>query len=366
MDEYYGWMFENSVPGLPEAAAVEKITPLEYMRKYGAFKIKDNVYKPYEAPLEPGALADAAIDEANEIVVKNGAAIGVVVNGRAVVGFVTPSRRLEFYSSTLVQWGWPEHAIPKYVRGHVHWRDLRRDDGEFDLLPNFRLPTLVHTRSPVKWLYEISHNNPLWVATADARRFGIATGDLVKVKTRIGYFVTRAWVTEGIRPGVLGMSHHLGRWRLHEELGNRTASALVTIDRQGTGYKVSQVHGAQPFASNDPDTGRIWWSEIGVHQNLTFPVQPDPVSGMHCWHQRVTLEKAGTDDRYGDIFVDTDKSHEVYKEWMAMTRPAPGPGGLRRPLWFDRPLRPVRDAYTITMSGAGEQPAPARPTASSL
>ena len=63
-----------------------------------------------------------------------------------------------------------------------------------------------------------------------------------------------------------------------------------------------------------------------MHQNLTFPVQPDPVSGMHCWHQRVTLEKAGADDRYGDIFVDTDKSHEVYKEWLAMTRPAPGPG----------------------------------------
>jgi hypothetical protein len=30
-----------------------------------------------------------------------------------------------------------------------------------------------------------------------------------------------------------------------------------------------------------------------------------------------------------------------------MTRPAPGPGGLRRPLWFDRPLRPVRDAYKL-------------------
>ena len=27
-------------------------------------------------------------------------------------------------------------------------------------------------------------------------------------------------------------------------------------------------------------------------QNLTFPVQPDPISGMHCWHQKVTLQKA--------------------------------------------------------------------------
>src|SRR5262249_56650346 len=124
-----------------------------------------------------------------------------------------------FHSPTMTAWGWPEHAIPRYVPGHVHWRDLKREDGEFDLLPNFRLPTLVHTRSAVKWLYEISHTNPLWISTADAKVYGIRTGDLVKLRTRIGSFVTRAWVTEGIRPGVLGMSHHLGRWRLEDQIG---------------------------------------------------------------------------------------------------------------------------------------------------
>jgi anaerobic selenocysteine-containing dehydrogenase len=353
MDEYYGWMFENSVPGLPEAAAKEGMTPLAYMRKYGVFKVKDNVYKPHEERLPPDALTDAAIDADDEVVCKDGKPIGVLVNGIAMTGFATSSRRLEFHAQTLVDWGWPEYATPGYVPGHVHWRSLKREaarpgDDEFDLLPNFRLPTLVHTRSPVKWLYEISHDNPLWMAAADARRHGIDTGDLVKVRTRIGYFVTRAWVTEGIRPGVLGMSHHLGRWRLHEEMGNRSASALVKIERDGTGYKVSQLHGAQPFASTDPDSSRIWWTDVGVHQNLTFPVQPDPVSGMHCWHQRVTLEKAGPGDRYGDIYVDTATSHEVYKEWLAMTRPAPGPDGLRRPLWFDRPLRPTLDAYRLS------------------
>ena len=346
-DEYYGWVFENSVPGLPDAAAKEGLTPLAYMRKYGAFKVKDNVYKMHEQPLAADALAGATVDASEEAVLKDGKTIGVLVDGVARAGFNTLSRRLEFYAKTLVDWGWPEHAVPRYVPGHVHWRTIKREEGEFDLLPNFRLPTLVHTRSPVKWLYEISHSNPLWIATGDARRYGIETGDLVKVNTRIGYFVTRAWVTEGIRPGVLGMSHHLGRWRLHEDVGNRNASALVRIDHEGSGYKVSQIHGAQPFESGDPDSARIWWSEIGVHQNLTFPVQPDPVSGMHCWHQRVTLEKAGTDDKYGDIFVDTDKSHAVYKEWLAMTRPAPGPGGLRRPLWFDRPLRPAPDTYKL-------------------
>ena len=43
-EEYYRWIFENSVPGLPEAAAKEGLTPLEYMRKYGAFLVEDGVY----------------------------------------------------------------------------------------------------------------------------------------------------------------------------------------------------------------------------------------------------------------------------------------------------------------------------------
>ena len=349
VDEYYGWMFENSVPGLPDTAAKEGLTPLEYMRRYGVFKVEDKVYRTHERPLTDADLEGATLDHDREVVSKDGKPIGVIVDGVPRAGFNTPSRRLEFYSKTLVDWGWPEQAVPRYVPGHVHWRDMKREQHEFDLLPNFRLPTLVHTRSAVKWLYEISHSNPLWIATADARRYGVQTGDLVKVHTRIGYFVTRAWVTEGIRPGILGMSHHLGRWRLHEDQGGaRGASSLVRIERQGEGrYVMKQVHGAQPFESHDPDSRRVWWSEVGVHQNLTFPVQPDPVSGMHCWHQRVRLEKAGPDDGYGDIVVDTGKAHEVYKEWMARTRPAPGPGGLRRPLWFDRPLRPVPEAYKI-------------------
>ncbi len=329
VDEYYGWMFENSVPGLPEAAAKEDLKPLEYMRKYGVFKVDEVAYsKGFEQPVAEG---------------------GIDVDGRMLAGFNTPSRKLELYSTTLAEWGWPEHAIPRYVPGHVYWRDLDRSANEFDLLPNFRLPTLIHTRSPVKWLYEISHSNPLWISTEDAKKLGIEPGDLVKVATGIGHFVTRAWITEGIRPGVVGMSHHLGRWRLHEETGGaRTSTSLVRIERHGDGrYRMRQMHGTRPFESSDPDSSRVWWTEVGVHQNITFPVQPDPVSGMHCWHQRVKVEKAGPDDRYGDISVDTGASHRLYQEWMARTRPAPGPDGTRRPMWFDRPLKPSKDAYKL-------------------
>ena len=107
------------------------------------------------------------------------------------------------------------------------------------------------------------------------------------------------------------------------------------------------LDGIRPYKSEDSDSSRIFWSDGGVHQNITFPVHPDPISGMHCWHQKVRIEKARADDKYGDVFVDTNKSFEVYKEWLKMTRPAPGPEGLRRPLWFNRPLRPVDEMFFI-------------------
>ena len=65
---------------------------------------------------------------------------------------------------------------------------------------------------------------------------------------------------------------------------------------------MSQTKGVTPFESSDPDSGRVWWSDAGVHQNITFPVHPDPISGMHCWHQIVRVNKADAGDQYGDIF----------------------------------------------------------------
>src|SRR5438093_442422 len=124
IEEIYRWIFENSVPGLPEAAKKDGLTPLAYMRKYGAFLVEDNVYRTYESPQDNG----------------------VVVDGVARVGFPTPSRKLEFFSKTLKDWKWPEHAVPGYIRSHVHWSHVDRAKGEMVLLPTFRLPTLIHTR----------------------------------------------------------------------------------------------------------------------------------------------------------------------------------------------------------------------------
>ena len=269
------------------------------------------------------------------------------VDGTARAGFGTPSKRLEIYSPTMTDWAFDEQALPNYIRSHVHPDHIDADNGEFVLVPTFRLPTLIHSRSAnAKWLYELSNNNPVWIHTLDAQRLGVKNGDLVRVSTRIGYFVNRAWVTEGMRPGVVACSHHLGRWRLKDSLGaDRWAASPVDVSRDGSTWRVRRTGDIEAYESDDRDSARIWWSEGGVHQNLTFPVQPDPISGMHCWHQKVTVARAEDGDRYGDVEVDTDKAFAVYEEWLAKAPPRLGPDGLRRPLHFARAVKPATEAY---------------------
>ena len=363
VEEYYRWIFENSVPGLPEAAAREGLTPLAYMRKYGSFEVVRENYLPYRKRLD---LDDYEVDERRRVL-KDGVPVGLMVDGAPRAGFGTPSRKLEFFSPTLHDWGWAErdYVIPWFLKSHVHPDHIDRSKGEMLLLPTFRLPTLIHTRSAnAKWLYELSHKNPIWMHPEDAHRLGLKTNDLARVETEIGYFVDRVWVTEGIKPGIIAMSHHLGRWRLKESEGvSRGASNLVEIEENADGeHALHIVHGAEAWESFDPDTSRIWWKDVGVHQNLTHGVHPDPVSGAHCWHQKaVNVRKADPDDRHGDVQVDINKSMAVYREWLALARSARehSPDGTRRPYWLKRPLKPVREAYVLRSNGQDRAGRPA-------
>jgi anaerobic selenocysteine-containing dehydrogenase len=285
-------------------------------------------------------------------------AVGVeLADGSRVAGWLTPSRKLELYSEAAAGFGWPEHASPGYIRSHVAADRIDVDAGELVLVPTFRLPTLVHTRSGnAKYLNEISNSHPLWMNAADARRKGLATGDLVRVTTRIGFFVARLWSTEGIRPGVVALSHHMGRWRLHDNDGSRWVTGRVEITTpEPNRWRLRYADGVQPFSSSDADSARIGWEDPGVHQNLAFPVQPDPVSGMHCWLQKVTVTRAEPADRYGDVEVDTDRARAVYEEWLQLTRPGPDADGRRRPEFLMRPVKPRRRAFRVNGDGEGDR-----------
>ncbi|WP_258110904.1 molybdopterin-dependent oxidoreductase [Alicyclobacillus sp. SP_1] len=396
--EYYQWIFENAVPGVPEAAAKENMTPMEYMQRYAAFEITKDVYSVYRRPVEDKVLAEAVlVPEPSDGRTLSGQESGVwvdkpvhsanhapypgpfrnaqgqfragiVVDGKPVKGFPTPSGLLEFFSTTLRDWSWPEYAIPIYPRNakereemvhivtQVHPSTIHQEDGEYMLLPTFRLPMLIHTRTNgAKWLHEIAHTNPVWVHPKDAQRLGVKTGDEVRITTEIGSLVDKVWVTEGIKPGVIACSHHLGRWRLHETTGSdRWSSSLVKIGRSSEGmWSMQQIHGPTPWESSDPDSSRVWWSDGGVHQNIIFPVQPDPISGMMCWHQRVHIERVESGRHYGEIQVDTAKAHAAFENWLKLTRPAPGPDGTFRPYWMLRVLKPHPDAYQVPEASQG-------------
>ena len=374
VDDYYGWVFEHGVPGLKEKAAEEGLSGLEFMRRYGGFEVRKGVGPINEEVVGDDELDDVADDPFGRVYTRgpkqavsysSGGSpendgqgrrpAGVRMDdGTVRRGFPTPSGRLEFYSSTLEQWGWGEYALPTYIRSHIHPEKLA--DGEVPLVSTFRLPVQIHTRSAnAKWLNELAHTNPLWIHPSHARALDVATGDLVRVTTHGGHFVVKAWVTEGIRPGVVACSHHMGRWKPSHETEGRAEPAqrmqVATVDlvRDGQRWSLENRQPSGAYRSSDPDMARIWWTDIGVHQNATFPVHPDPISGAHCWHQAVKVTRAEPGDEHGDVVADTGRMFQVYREWLAKTRDVRelSPNGERRPHWIKRPLKPVRAAYAI-------------------
>jgi anaerobic selenocysteine-containing dehydrogenase len=181
------------------------LTPLEFMRRYGAFEVKDKIGRIYEVTVPADELDDARKDRFGRVFTRapkpagpnivplplpdgdedGRRLVGIEVDGSVKRGFTTPSGRLEFYSSTMNSWGWPELAIPVYFKSHVHKDNLEED--QTILISTFRLAVQIHTRSAnAKWLDEIAHTNPLWIHPSHAAKLDVRTGDLVRVETEIG------------------------------------------------------------------------------------------------------------------------------------------------------------------------------------
>ena len=130
-DEYYSTLFSQSVPGLPAAAAEQGLNPLQYMRKYGVFEVAKEIYRLDERQLtdaeldgavadEHGVLRKPVTDETQPPLVGEAGAVGLVhEDGTTSAGWLSPSRKLELFSTTLADWGWPEQATPGHVESHV-------------------------------------------------------------------------------------------------------------------------------------------------------------------------------------------------------------------------------------------------------
>ncbi len=266
-----------------------------------------------------------------------------------------------------------------------------------------------------KHLMEISQNHdPIWINTVDAKRLDVKRGDAIKVKIQdtvtgldTGYFIAMAVPTEGVLPGTLACSHHAGRWKLvntvtipngvsdgklqaHKaprDLRNKAFLAESPDNAGSDGGQISiedydgttglnsfgvpmaeqsmdgkigrirYIEGIKPFkakrfAEYNRDSGNIWWDGLsGAWQNAAASAHPDPISGMHCWHQKVLIEKAGADDKIGDVYANYEHNLKVYQGWRdKLTRGLDENSTLRRPKLLKRPwVRLADSAYEVSI-----------------
>ncbi len=264
-----------------------------------------------------------------------------------------------------------------------------------------------------KHLMEISQNHdPVWISTKDAQRQNFKRGDAIRVRIvdsvsglESGYFVAMAIPTEGILPGTLACSHHGGRWKLKNAISipngvsdgkvngtiaprdmndkdfmnesprnvgqegaqikiedydgisgnNSFGIPTAEIQMDGKEGKFTYIEGLKPFHSKrfaeyNKDSDNIWWDGLsGSWQNAVAATHPDPISGMHCWHQKVILEPAQKGDKIGDIQVNYDNNFKVYQAWRdELTRPLDGDSEFRRPPHIKRPWVPLSEkAYRV-------------------
>ena len=176
---------------------------------------------------------------------------------------------LDFYSDNFAKKGLP--AFPTYTPIPEH---VKKANDEL-ILTTYKTAVHTHSRTAhLKWLSELKHDNPAWINTKTAAERGIKNGDAIKVSSVTGDINTTAYVTEGIIPGIIAISHSLGRQH----------SGIY-----GSG-KPSPIDGG---ASPDPDAKNMWWKKHGVHPNAIMANWSDPISGTMRWMDNVvTVAKA--------------------------------------------------------------------------
>ena len=124
--------------------------------------------------------------------------------------FETPSGKIEIFSTTLAQvtdwtktqYGYPIPAIPKWIEPFEWLGDTAKvKQHPFHLItphPRWRTHSIFHN---IPWLRE-TYQQEVTLNASDARRLGIATGDIVEVWNERGTVVVPAYVTERCMPGV--------------------------------------------------------------------------------------------------------------------------------------------------------------------
>jgi len=271
-------------------------------------------YELHERPVPAEELEGATVDEDTGLIRSAaGATIGIQVDGEALRGFATPTRKLQvrdpIFRTAAEATGLPlddinAQVLPTWgpVPEHV---DLPAD--------RFVLTTFkwnVHTQGrSAYWKYqtEIVHDNPVYMHPDTGAMLGIADGDTVTLtvyrpkqhtyrageEAPVGTFTQRVRFLDAMHPKVVSVSHHLGHW----EHGPVARADMERTSPGSPGF----AEGADADAVADADAReRVWWAKSrggvggGVHLNDALPINPTPLVGGQSWFDNVvSIEKVG-------------------------------------------------------------------------
>ncbi len=192
-----------------------------------------------------------------------------------------------------------EEVLPKYDRPvkmnldpFPHWKEAKdtvAGKGELILLVHASDYHAGDASANNKVMAEMTLANNLQINTETAASLGIRDGDLVRVSSKVGYLVTRAHITQSIRPDVVAMHRDGGHWSI----------GGVASGKAGPKHEKAPVNIDHDIAHN------LWWSDHGVHpMDLIVPVL-DEKGGGPASATPVKVKKAENGDAYGTVNVDT-------------------------------------------------------------
>ena len=309
---------------------------LEFLAAEGAYEDEtvEPYFEPHLRPLSEEDLEGSETDEATGIITKDGKGIGILVDGRAVRGFKTPSRKFEVYSEFVQRTGRNQDTSdltalanskgknrPAHHKGHDveiwPWPRFERPVEHLDLdedqlvMTSFKWCVHNHGRTAnLKWCSEIVHSNPAWIHPDTAARFGLANGDWIEVTGYRSKTLHRAMPSLGLGEGaieetlelpvVVTRAVHPHALAISNSLGHDQYTKVAQAVRSGDGS--GPRDGMEPDALRDEDWERnMWWEDTsgddrsawvrntgnGWAQNKVLPIAPDVISGQQAFNSTV-------------------------------------------------------------------------------
>jgi len=315
--DMYNWAVYHFSPTIVKFAKDQGLEPVEALELY-QFVIHDtNVYadKTYlkKVPRESVARVDPITKLAYDA---KGNIVGIEIDGEIYTGFnvlgtVTHTLKLEWYSPAMAEQELRELAIPiipleadlkRAIGGdlaavqkllnmkfhyvipiHDFWAripglttgiDVKK--GEFDFVANSRfLYQGENTRVQQFWYsFELWPSLYLWVNPIDAQLLGLKTGDVVRVRLliqalndlEVSSFVTKVWVTPRVREGVVVLLHGAYRWRPawwdYNKVLERAGTIPTTVVFQTVDIKVDGASVIDKVRSGDFNWKKLTWTKV--------------------------------------------------------------------------------------------------------